>query len=368
MKIKILQEDFSSALSTASRFINPRAQLPILGNILLRTSKTKLIIASTNLEVSSSITIGAQIEKEGEIAVPGRVLSEIVANLPKETISLEANMEQLKIKTTSFSSSVLSMNSADFPPIPLSVPTKEIINLSRKDIANALSSVLFAASVDETRPALTGVLFVFEKGKLTLVGTDGFRLSQKKIEVKGQIKDQKIILPKSILLEISKTNQGEGDLVLGFNQNEKQVVFGVENAVFSSRVIEGEFPSFEKIIPQRSTTQVSLDTGDFSRAVKLSSVFAREAANIVNLKTGKDSLVFSAESSSAGNQETKIEAKIEGEGVEILFNYRFLEELLHIIKGDEIIIGFSGSSSPAIFTDPNNKDFLHLIMPVRLQG
>lgn len=367
MKLKVLQENFSNALSTASRFINPRAQLPILGNILLRTAKTKLIIASTNLEVSASITIGAQIEKEGEITVPGRVLAELIVNLPKETVSLEGDLEQLKIKTSSFSSSVLGMNSADFPSIPLAIPSKNTITLYKKDISEALSSVLFASSIDETRPTLTGVLFLFEKGKLTLVATDGFRLSQKKIDVKGVNQEQKIILPKSILLEISKNAQ-EGDISIGFNPEEKQVVFGSEGSVFSSRIIEGDFPSFEKIIPKKPTTKVSLDKQDFTRAVKLASVFAREAANIVKIKTAKDALIFSAESSSAGNQETKIEAKIEGEEIEIVFNYRFLEEFLHATKGEEIEINFSGPASPAILTDPIDKGFFHLIMPVRLQG
>ncbi|MBI4157916.1 DNA polymerase III subunit beta, partial [Candidatus Woesebacteria bacterium] len=173
MKIKVLQESFSGALAIASRFINPRVQLPILGNILLKTEKTKLIVASTNLEVSASITIGAQIEKEGEITIPGKVIAEVIANLPKETITLEGEMEQLKIKTGSFSSSVLGMNSADFPSFPFTLPKKETINLSRKDISEALSLVLFASSTDETRPTLTGVLFIFEKGNLTLVAADG---------------------------------------------------------------------------------------------------------------------------------------------------------------------------------------------------
>ncbi len=368
MKIKVLQESFSGALAIASRFINPRVQLPILGNILLKTEKTKLIVASTNLEVSASITIGAQIEKEGEITIPGKVIAEVIANLPKETITLEGEMEQLKIKTGSFSSSVLGMNSADFPSFPFTLPKKETINLSRKDISEALSLVLFASSADETRPTLTGVLFIFEKGNLTLVAADGFRLSQKKLEVKGVTQEQKIILPKSILFEISRNNQGEGDLVLSFNKEEKQVVFGGENSVFSSRVIEGDFPSFEKIIPKKSTTTVIVEKEDFVRAVKLASVFAREAANIVKINTGKDALVFSAESSSAGNQQTKIEAKVEGAETEISFNYRFLEEFLHSIKGESVKIGLSGGSSPAVFTDLGEKNFLHLIMPVKVQG
>ncbi len=184
----------------------------------------------------------------------------------------------------------------------------------------------------------------------------------------GVTKDQKVILPKGVLLEISKNTQGEEDIVFSFNEEAKQAVFGMNETVFASRVIEGEFPSFEKIIPKAGTTKITIDKEDFLRGVKLASVFARDAANIVKIQAGKNLLKISAESSSAGNQETKIEAKTEGEEVEITFNFRFLEELLHAVKGEEVQVSLSGASSPAVFTDPKDADFLHLIMPVKVQG
>src|SRR3990170_6677629 len=163
MKTTVLQETFSKALNNASRFSSTRAQLPILGNILLRASKTKLTVAATNLEISTSVSVGAQTEKEGEITVPGRVLSEIVTNLSSGNILLEAEKEQLKIKAGSFSGSVLGINASDFPEVPHTINSKGAITLSQKDFSQALSSVIFASSVDETRPTLTGVLLLFNK-------------------------------------------------------------------------------------------------------------------------------------------------------------------------------------------------------------
>ncbi|KKT64543.1 MAG: polymerase III subunit beta protein [Candidatus Woesebacteria bacterium GW2011_GWA2_44_33] len=329
MKASVLQENFSKSLSLASRFINTRTQLPVLGNILLVAKKTRLLVSSTNLEVSVACSIGASVEKEGEITVPGRTITDLVINLPAEKITLEVEKEQLKIHTPTFESTLSGMNASDFPPVPNSVSKDGAIVLPKESFLNALSQVIFAASIDETRPILTGVLFVFQKDQLILVATDGFRL----------------------------------------NKKENQVLFGTHGVVLSSRVLEGEFPDYEKIIPKAGGTKILTDKEEFLRAVKLSSVFAREAANIVKINLGKDFLDVSAESSTSGSQKTRVDARVEGETkLEIAFNYRFLEEFLHAVKAEEINMELSGPSSPGVFKDPTDPAFLHLIMPVRVQG
>ncbi|MEK7112387.1 MAG: DNA polymerase III subunit beta [Patescibacteria group bacterium] len=368
MKASTLQENLNKALSLAARFISPRAQLPVLGNILLRGKKNKLLISSTNLEVSVSSFIGAKIEKEGEITIPGRVITEIVSNLPQETLDLEVEKEQLKIKASNFESSLSGMNASDFPSVPDSIKKEGAIVLPKATFLDALSQVIFATSVDETRPILTGVLFVFEKDLLTLVATDGFRLSQKKLQIKSKEKDERLVLPRGVLGELSRFSE-EDEFLLSVNKKENQVLFGAEDTVISSRTLQGDFPAYEKIIPKERTTKVYLDKEDFLRAVKLASVFAKESANIVKVTTGKGRIEIVAESSTSGTQKTKVEAKIEGnEEMEISFNYRFLEEFLHATKGEEVNIGLSGPSSPGVFTDPSDLNFLHLIMPVRIQA
>ncbi len=371
MKLQVLQEDFSKAINTAARFTSSRAQLPILGNILLSASQTKLSIASTNLEISISISVGAQVEKEGEITIPSRVVSDLVSNLPSGQISLQAEKEQLKISTQGFSSSVSGMNSVDFPPVPR-ILGKGAIRLSKKDLIEALSQVSFAASTDETRPILTGVLFIFERGSLTLVATDGFRLSQKKVFLKGIKSGRRVILPKSALSEISRLSGEVEEISFSFKDKENQVVFALSNAVLSSRTLEGEFPSFEKIIPKDSSYKVNLDREEFLRAVKLAAVFARDSANIVGINLKRDLIEISAESPHTGQQKTEVDAKVEGEvgkkGFEINFNYRFLEDLLNALSGEEVQVEFSNPNAPGVFTDPKDKNFLHLIMPVRIQS
>jgi DNA polymerase-3 subunit beta len=370
MKLNILQENLNKGISLASRFTSTRSQLPILGNILLRTDKARLNIMSTNLEVSVSIRVGAKIDEEGEISIPSKVILDLVSNLPKESIELESSGEQLKISTGTFSSKILGMNTSDFPKIPSSVNKDKSILLSKKEIIEALPQLAFATSTDETRPILTGIVFIVDEDSLTLAATDGFRLSKKVIPFKSDSK-RKVVVPKSVLNELTRLIEGDDTFYLELVEGEKQIVFGVDDVVLTSRILEGEYPDFEKIIPKESVVKVFVDKEEFVRAVKLSSVFARDSANIVKLEILKDSVKFSAESSASGSQDTKIDSKTEGalpSDFKISFNFRFLEEFAHSVKGEEICMSFTTTVAAGVFTDTSDKNYLHLIMPVKVQS
>jgi DNA polymerase-3 subunit beta len=368
MKLTVLQENLSKALSNCSRFTTQRAQLPVLGNIKLTTKKTKLILDSTNLEVSLSISVGAQIETEGELTVPAKTITEIVSNLGAGQILLEADKEQLKVSTQNFSSTLSGMNASDFPLIPQKIDETQSLSLPRDEFLSSLAQVSFAVSQDETRPILTGVLFLFKKDSLVLVATDGFRLSQKKIKLEKAFDVDSLVLPRTILSEVSKLGSESENLFLNFKKTENQVVFGLTDTVISSRVLNGEFPDYEKIIPKTGGTKVQVDKEDLLRAVRLASVFAKESANIINFGITKDFLKVNAESQTSGSQKNKIDARVDGEGVEISFNYRFVEDFLHSVKGEDVQMEFSSPNAPGIFTDPSEESYLHLIMPVKIQS
>lgn len=369
MKLTVLQENLSKAISTAARFASTRAQLPILGNILISSHKTKITVSSTNLEVSVSVSVGAKVLEEGEISVPAKVISELVDNLPRETLDISSEKEQLKVSALGFASTVLGINTADFPKIPNSVSREKSIIMPKGELAKALSQVSFATSVDETRPVLTGVLFMFSKKTLQLVATDGFRLSRKTLKVEHSGVDNNVILPKMVLSELSRSMEGD-EVLFELKEKEKQAVFGLGDTILTSRLLEGEYPDFEKIFPKFSAIKILCDKEEFGRAVKLASIFARDGANIVKIKVLKESLKISAESGSSGSQEAKVEAKItnsETGEFEISFNYRFLEDFLHSVVGEEVKMEFSGPNSPGLFTDTSDPSYLHLIMPVKVQ-
>lgn len=374
MKLTVLQENLEKAIGVASRFASVKAQLPILSNILISAQKTKIMICATNLEVSVAVSIGAKIEEDGEISIPSKVINEIVGNLPHETVNLSSEKEQLKLSAPNFSSVILGMNSSDFPKIPSSIGKEKAVIISKKELLAALSQVIFATSVDETRPVLTGVLFIWEKENLILVATDGFRLSQKKIKLASQSILPRFILPKLILSELLRSTEEIEEILMDLRDKEKQAVFGLGDTILASRLLEGEYPDFEKIIPKKSSCSILVDKEEALRGVRLASIFARDGANIVKIKVLKESLKITAESASSGNQETKVDAKVTftgpevSDGFEIAFNYRFLEDFLHSVVGEEVEMNFSGPNAPGVFKDTQDASFLHLIMPVRVQG
>lgn len=370
MKLKTLQENFAQALTTCSRIATNKVQLPILANILLKTQKNKLLVCATNLELSISLSIGAKVEEEGEITVSAKTLTEIVNNLKPGHIDLEVEKEVLKIFTPMFEARVVGMDSSDFPQIPQETGV-DLLTIPSQEMLEALECTLFAVSTDETRPVLTGVLLIVKGKNLSLVATDGFRLSQKKLKLDLDSEEKRLILPKSALVEVLRLSREDEVIGLSFKKSENQIIFGISNVVLSSRVIEGDFPDFERIIPRNTKFKVLVDKEDFLRAVKLASVFAKDLANVIKLEIRKGIMEVISESSQSGTQKTLVDVKIEGdlsseEKFLVAFNYRFLEEFLAVVKSDEVQMEFTDSNSPALFLDPKDTQFLHIIMPVRL--
>lgn len=367
MKINTLQTTLAKGILLASRFTTSKAQLPILGNILLTTNKTKLNISSTNLEISISTSIGAKIEEEGQISVPAKVITDLISNLPKENIEISVDKEQIKIKSQSFHSKLLGMDATDFPKIPNSIDKENSLSLNTDQFSKALNRTMFATSIDETRPVLTGVYLIFEKERIQVVATDGFRLSRYILNVENK-KEEKVVVPKNVLSEILRAGEGVNEFLFNISQSDKQVLFEIGDTVISSRLIEGDYPDFEKIIPKKGNVEILLDKEELLRAVKLASVFARESANVVKIKVLKDKIKVFAESSQSGSQEAEVDAKVVGEEVEVAFNYKFIEDFLHSVSGEEVKMEFTDNQKAALFTDTSDSNYLHLIMPVRVQS
>lgn len=377
MKIQVLQEELSKALATSIRFINTRNTLPILGNFLLKSGKTKLEVEATNLEMSISISLGAKVEEEGSLTVPAKVFQELIANLVRGSLTLNQNKQELKIEGEGFTGTIPAMEDNDFPSIPQAGKLDKTFQIKVENLEKALSKVLFSASLDETRPVLTGVLFIFEETGLSLVSSDGFRLSKKTIKLNKKIESKNLIIPRNSLVELLR-NMGsleKSDQVLfSVKENENQLVIKIGDIYLATRLIDGNFPDFEKIIPKNLGTKVIVDKTDLARLVKLASVFARESANVIKLSIGHSSaneagsLIITSESQKGGNQKGSIEATVTGPYVDISFNYKYIEDFLNVSQANDLEINLNDSISPAIFVDPVDKDFLHLIMPVRVQN
>lgn len=364
MKITVLKDELKDSVSLASHFVNPKQQLPILGNIYLKAEKNRLIINSTNLESSFSTSIGAKIVEEGEVTVSGRTLNDVVSNLNEDTVEILVEKEQLRISGTKNKTSLVGTNSSDFPKINADSGSGLCV-LKLSDFNKAVSKILFSVSHDETRPSLTGIYFSFIENVLSLVSTDGFRLSKMKIPLKEKAGEISFIVPRFVLSELLKAS-GE-DLSIKYDQENKLVIFSINETYFVSRLIEGTFPDYEKIIPTKFVLDFDADRLDLERSVKSASVFSRDASNIIKLKTLENLLSVSSESSASGSQETFLEIK-KGENkldLELLFNYKFIEDLLKVVEDEFVTLFVSGSNTACMFLDKKDTNFLHLIMPIK---
>jgi DNA polymerase III subunit beta len=366
MDIEVLQENIAKSLSLASRFVIPRAQLPVLGNILLTAKQNKLKISSTNLETSISISIGAKIKEPGEVTVPSRIITELVGNLTSGSLNLKAKGENVILAKDGFKSKILGMNSSDFPKIPTS-PPEDLLEIESDLFFDALERVNFAISSDESRPVLTGVLFEFDKKGLNLVSTDGFRLSKVYLDIKSKL-ELSVIIPKTILFEIGRVFADEEKVSFNYSKENNQIIFCTDRVVLSSRVIGGSFPDYKKILPKEKSIKMLVDKDEFARAVKLSSVFARESSNAVKMSIQKEKIVLSTESGLHGSQENLTEAKVEGlagESFDSVYNYKFLEDAISAIKGEDVEIVLNEANTPGVFLDSKNRNFVHIIMPIK---
>jgi len=371
MKVEILQEELNKALSIVNRFVDSRPQLPILTNILLSAQNKKLRLSATNLNLGINLWLGGKVEKEGEIAIPAREITEFVSYLNPGPLSLELINNQLVVTSASNKATFLGVKSEEFPAIP-QLPKQNVFSLETKALNEAVAQVGFSAAADDTRPILAGVYWQFEGKKYQMVATDGYRLSLKKVGLEKAISTKKkktiFLLPVRSLSEVARLS--DGDLVkVGLTKDENQVVFGFAQTQISSRLLEGEFPEYEKIIPTTTKTKVWVDKGDLLSAIKAASVFAREASNIVILDINKKEIIIRADAPQVGENKSSVPVKVEGEPLKIAFNFKFLLDFVNAVSSSEnnLILELSEPLSPALFKVEGNDSWLHVIMPVRLE-
>jgi DNA polymerase III subunit beta len=368
MNINVLNENLLKALVRTGRIISPRTQLPILQNIKLQAKKDGLEITATNMETTEVSWVGGKVNKTGEICVSAKVLTEFITSLPSGSVFLESNEGSLKVKSSGFSATIPAVPAGEFPPAP--VFEKEKSGKVDKDkFHKALENVLFAAATDEGRPVLTGIKVKKTDGTTVFAATDGYRLSVKKMEFEiPGFSD--VVIPARALMEVAKisTEDKEDKTISIGKAGENEIGFSVGDTVLITRLLDGAYPDFEKIIPKTHTTRALIDKELFLRAVKSAAIFARDNANIIRVSLGVQNVVVSANAPQVGENEIELEAKIDGDGGDIAFNSRFLVDYLSNTEGEEILFEMTGSLNPGVFKPAKDESSFHIIMPVRVQG
>lgn len=368
MIINVLQENLLKALTKASRIVPIKSQLPIIQNVLISTDEGRLKIVATNLEITEIIFVGAKVEKDGGICVSSRLLLEFISTLPQSTVRLETKEGALMIQSAGFRATIPGVAIEEFPPVTKTA-TKKGISIDKDEILEATTRVVFAAATDEGRPILTGVRIQKKEEETVFAATDGYRLSVKRVALKTK-EPIDFLIPARALGEVIKACQEDKtmktiDIVMA---GDGQAIFIVGDTEIRTRLIDGEYPNFEKIIPTKHNTRVLLDKTSFEKAVKAAAIFARDNANIIRLHIENQKVSVSANTPQVGEDQIDIDAKVDGEGGDMAFNSRFLLEFLSNFPEEELLFEMTGSLNPGVFKPVKDDSYLHIIMPVRVQG
>jgi DNA polymerase III subunit beta len=365
MELTVTQENLARALTAVGRVASTKTQLPILGNILLRTDANRLLVAATNLEIATTQYIGAKIAKPGAITIPARLVSEFISSLPKESVDLKVVGDNLHIKSGKYTSIINGVIADDFPELPTINESSSIqYSVKTEDFKQAVSQTIITTSNDSTRPVLTGVYWHSHEGELILAATDGYRLSER-VLVKTT-SEVSAIIPTQTLQEVIRTITDDGEEV-DILFDETQVRFRINDAEIISRLIDGNFPDYRQLVPKKSDTTVIIPKSDFVRVTKIAGLFARESGGSVTLTASEDtnSLSIHSIASQLGENTSEATATVSGEG-QVTLNSRYLTEALSVIEGDSVEFSFSGKLSPCILKSTDvGTNYYHIIMPLK---
>lgn len=376
MKVTVLQENLARGLSVVSKAVSPRSTLPVLANVLIASDEGRLRLSATNLELGITCWIPARIEEEGSTTVPSRTFNDLVSTLPADQVllKLDVKTQTLNVRGGTSTNDIKCIDAQEFPPLP--VPDLEgAVQINVGDFREMIHQVVFAASSDEARPVLMGVLVQVDKDKLTMAAADGFRLSVRKAVLSTPAPAPvSAIVPSQALKELARVaTDGEEPIYMVLPKGRGQVVFRVKDVEVVSQLIDGTFPDYQQIIPRKYNSRTLVSTASLLKACKQAEIFAREGSNVArfNIKTANGEMQpseveISATSEETGKNETIVEATVDGSGVLIAFNVKFLREALEVIKTPNVALETSAANAPGVVRPVGDDNFLHVIMPMHL--
>ena len=380
MKVQVLQENLQRGLSIVGRAVATRSTLPITANVLVSTDRGRLKLAATDLDISICAWIGAKIDEEGATTVPSRLISDFVAQLPAATVSLEVpqNGRQMRLECARNDSTINAMDAEDFPRIP-EIRDGVTIQFDPKALRRAIERVEFAAATDDSRPVLTGVHLKTDGTRLTMAAADGFRLAVADITLPESPSESiEVIVPARALRELSRlVGESNEPVEMRVNPQRTQVLFAMTDVEMVAQLIQGTFPNYNQLIPAEYGTKVLVNVDEFKREARIAAIFARDGSGIIRLQMAPGEagmpgqLTISARADEIGDNEGKIDAKVEGEGSKIAFNSRYLQDVLNVLTGT-VALEMTSPSSQGVFrpVDENGVSapgYVHVVMPMFVQ-
>ena len=384
MRLTCLQENLSRGLGVVGRAVATRTTLPITQHVLLSTDRSRLKLSATNLQIAISTWVGAQVEEEGAITIPARLLTDFVNSLPNERVDVDA-MEQpkgLSFRCARFEANINGTDAEDFPPIP-SVEDGVVCRIDADVLRKAISHVEFAAATEDSRPVLTGIKVEAAGDGFTFAAADGFRLAVYKGKLAEPLDGElDFIIPSRAMQEVNRLIGSQQEQVeFTVTTARSQALFKLENVELTSQLIQGTFPNYGQLIPETWGTRVVVDLNQFSQATKSTSIFARDGSGIVRLQISEPSedsdtgrVSISSRAEELGENQGEIDGQVEGDEAKIAFNSKYLVDVLEVLEEGKVALETTTPSSPGVIRPvvvedgaESTDDYVHVVMPMFVQ-
>jgi DNA polymerase-3 subunit beta len=365
LRITASKDELVQALGVVSRAVSTRTSVQILSGILLEPQGGELRLAATDMELSLRANVQAQIEGDGAIVLPGKTLADIARLLPSDEVTIEHKPSEAVVHITSGSASyTLHMyNPEDFPRLP-ELDAVETFSVDRESLLETIHRVARAASRDESRPVLTGILVSFTGGKIVMAATDSYRLAVKETELAGTAPELEAIVPSRALQELARIANAGDTVEVGVHEN--QVLFSTDGAWLTTRRIDGQFPNYRQLLPEQFEHELTLPRVELLEVVRRASVMIQRATPL-QLRFAEGELTVIARTHEVGESQESMPIGFTGETLEIGFNADFLRDGLESMDGDDVRFKLISPLRPAVIQGEGD-DFTYLVMPIRLPG
>ncbi len=372
MKLEILKENIKMGLGVVERIVGKNLSLPVLNNVFMDTEDSFLVLTSTDLETAIRLWVLTKIVKTGKAVVPAKFLSSFIASLPNEKITMEMDGQNMRIECKKVTTQIQGHNPEEFPIIP-EFKDAEYIEVDTRKLCQGLSQIIDIPVSSTSRPEISGIYFSFAKNNIKIAATDSFRLAEKNIALDQPLKKEySFILPQRPAREMLHILDGkEGVLKMYFSNSQVMVEFPMKEinhpeVQITSRLIEGEYPNYQDIIPTKFKTHVTLKRDEFLNQIKTASLFSGKVNEVkISIPENAKEIVVWAKSPEVGENRSSVEAKIEGEPIEVSFNYKYLADGLMNIKSSEVNFEISKEEGPCILTPVGDSSYLYVVMPIK---
>ena len=375
MKLTCTQQDLAKGLSIVSHAVSTRTTLPILSHIQVTAEDATVRLSATNLEIGITCKVPAKVQEEGRTTVPARLFTDFINSLSEGSVemTLASESHSLKVSGHPSQATIRGMDPDEFPTIPPAEGGETPVKLSAAALKGLIAQTAFAAATDDARPVFTGVLAEVRDTTLTFAAADSFRLAVRSDTVEGEPAAGDVLIPARTLTELAKILPAEDETVtMVVTPNRNQVLFETDGIKLVSNLIAGQFPSYKAILPKSHATRATLPTAEFRQAAKTASLFARDSANIVRLKIEPGeggmtpgSVTLQATAEEVGDTTTTLNAAVDGNGLEIIFNVKYLTDVLAVVETPDVALELNSPQQPGVIKPIGGAgDYTYVIMPM----